>query len=70
MSQSEISDFVKKYPNDWLTSKQIAEGIGKRHTTVIMSLAKLRKWRLINCKEGNGKEFRFLLYQYKYIKQD
>ncbi len=44
MSQEEVVDFLSKHPNEWLSSKQIAEIMNTDPNNLCISLKKLRRW--------------------------
>lgn len=64
MGQQEVSDFLKKHPLRWFTSKEIAKQLKVSTGSVINNLSKLRKSKQVLFKPAE----RANQYKYKYKK--
>ena len=50
MSQEEVVEFLRERPDEWLSSKQIAEMMNTDPNNLCVSLRKLRRWNHIHFK--------------------
>ncbi len=66
MSQEEVVDFLSKHPNEWLSSKQIAEMMSVDPNNLCVNLRKLRKWNHVLSKPKVQTRKDMSKYAYKF----
>lgn len=65
MGQQEINDFLKKNPDRWFRSVEIAKAIGTETPTTINCLRKMRHYKDVIFKLDSSENNLVYLYQYK-----
>ena len=68
MGQQDVYDFLKNHPGDWLTSKQISQGINQSVGSVTVCLKKLRNRNEIHYKQSEKRKGKRNQYLYKFKK--
>lgn len=66
MGQDEVVDFLSMHPNEWLSSKQIAEMMNTDPNNLCITLKKLRKWNHIHSKAKVRTRADMSRYVYKF----
>ena len=68
MGQQDVYDFLKNHPQEWLTSKQISQGINQSVGSVTVCLKKLRNRNEIHYKQSEKRKGKRNQYLYKFKK--
>ncbi len=68
MGQQEVYDFLKAYPREWFTSKEISKGIDISVGSVTVCLKKLRDNNEVHYKATGNKGGKRTQYSYNFKK--
>ena len=68
MGQQEVYNFLKAYPNEWFTSKEISKGINISVGSVTVCLKKLRKYNEVHYKATGKRGGKRTQYSYSFKK--
>lgn len=66
MGQQDIYNFLKAYPNEWFTSKDISKGINISVGSVTVCLKRLRENNEVQYKATGKKHGKRTQYSYKF----
>ena len=66
MGQEEVLNFLRKHPNEWLSSKQISEMMNADPNSTCIILKKLRKWNHVISKHKVQTRKDMSSYTYKF----
>ena len=66
MGQQDVYNYLKAHPNEWLSSKQISDGMNQSIGSVTVCLKKLRNRNEIDYKESKFRKGKRVQYLYKF----